>query len=102
MQSLRLITAERKGRKERNGDSDLFDIYQERNLRITMTKNHLLSPHCVQCERTSAEVPLLRLEFKNDVSYICPQHLPVLIHKPHHLVGKLPGAENLNDEGHPH
>ena len=67
-----------------------------------MSNLNELSPHCVQCGRTSAEVPLLRLEFKEEVSYICPQHLPVIIHKPQNLVGKLPGAENLSAESNPH
>ena len=58
------------------------------------------SPYCAHCGRTSEEVPLLRLEFKEAVSYICPQHLPLLIHKPQNLVGKLPGAENLSAESH--
>ncbi len=57
-------------------------------------------PKCVHCERTSDEVPLLKLKFKNKKSWICPQHLPVLIHKPQTLVGKLPGVENLSSEEH--
>ncbi|MDC9723461.1 MAG: hypothetical protein PSN34_11925 [Urechidicola sp.] len=28
--------------------------------------------------------------------YICPQHIPVLIHKPQELVGLLDGAEKLH------
>jgi hypothetical protein len=28
-------------------------------------------------------------------TWICPQHLPVLIHDPSKLAGKLPGAESL-------
>ena len=56
------------------------------------------SPRCVHCNRSSTEVPLVELKYKDEASWICPQHLPVLIHKPQKLIGKLPGAENLSDE----
>jgi hypothetical protein len=29
--------------------------------------------------------------------WICPQHLPILIHKPVRLAEKLPGLENLGE-----
>jgi len=58
------------------------------------------TPRCIQCERTSEEVPLMELTFKQAKYWICPQHLPIVIHKPHMLVGKLPGAEHLEFEGH--
>ena len=57
-------------------------------------------PQCVHCERSSDEVPLLNLKYKETDYWICPQHLPVVIHKPHLLVGKLPGAENLDEGQH--
>jgi hypothetical protein len=58
------------------------------------------TPKCVQCQRTSEEVPLMVIKYKDDKAWICPQHLPILIHKPQQLVGKLPGAEALSFEGH--
>jgi hypothetical protein len=58
------------------------------------------TPYCVACERTSEQVPLLQIIFRDQVAWICPQHLPILIHKPQELAGKLPGAENL-DAGQP-
>jgi hypothetical protein len=43
------------------------------------------------------------LRYQETEAWICPQHLPVLIHTPGRLVGKLPGAENLGpSEGHDH
>ena len=51
---------------------------------------------CVFCERSKDEVPLIRFQFRQDDLAICPQHLPILIHDPAQLVGKLPGAEDLN------
>ncbi len=51
---------------------------------------------CVFCERSKDEVPLIRFQFRQDDLAICPQHLPILIHDPAQLVGKLPGAEDLS------
>jgi len=62
-----------------------------------MTEN---TPHCLVCERTKNEVPLITVNFMEDSYYICPQHLPILIHHPEQLTGKLPGVENLT--GHEH
>ncbi len=55
---------------------------------------------CLVCKKTDQEVPLLALTFNGNTYWICPQHLPILIHHPEQLVGLLPGAENL--EGHEH
>lgn len=56
---------------------------------------------CIFCERKEDEVPLIQFRFHGNDLSICPQHLPVLIHDPAQLVGKLPGAEGLRPaEGH--
>jgi len=52
-------------------------------------------PYCIYCELTSNEVPLIPLIYQDAQVWICPQHLPVLIHQPAQLAGKLPGIENL-------
>ncbi|MHC4450660.1 MAG: hypothetical protein ACYS0E_11095 [Planctomycetota bacterium] len=52
-------------------------------------------PHCLACERESDVTPLVKLEYKGAPYWICPQHLPLLIHDPAQLIGKLEGAENL-------
>ena len=57
---------------------------------------------CVHCGRTSDEVPVISVEYQSGQYGICPQHLPILIHKPQRLVGKLPGVENLKGEEHDH
>lgn len=51
--------------------------------------------HCVFCKRDQGEVPLVQLAYQNSNYWICPQHIPVLIHDPAKLAGYLPGAENL-------
>jgi hypothetical protein len=50
---------------------------------------------CIACQRGSEQTPLLALEYRGSTLWICPQHLPVLIHDPAKLIGCLPGAENL-------
>lgn len=58
---------------------------------------------CLQCEQSEQEVPLIEVNFQGEKYYICPQHLPILIHKPAQLAGKLPGADHLApSEGHNH
>lgn len=60
-------------------------------------------PKCLYCNKTNEEVPLIPLIYQAGQTWICPQHLPILIHKPGQLAGKLPGAENLGEaEGHDH
>jgi hypothetical protein len=55
---------------------------------------------CLACKRTSAVTPLIRLEYQNTAYWICPQHLPVLIHNPAELIGMLPDAERLSPAEH--
>lgn len=55
---------------------------------------------CIVCEQTSQEIPLLAIEYQDRKYWICPQHFPILIHRPDQLAGKLPGAEKL--VGHEH
>jgi hypothetical protein len=58
---------------------------------------------CLNCGKSEQEKPLLTLKYRGEEFYICPQCLPVLIHKPANLAGKLPGAENFGEpEGHEH
>ena len=51
---------------------------------------------CLACGRDKQQTPLLALEYRESQLWICPQHLPVLIHNPQQLIGRLPGAESLS------
>lgn len=51
---------------------------------------------CLACQRSDHETPLVRLAYQGATFWICPQHLPILIHNPRQLTGLLPGAENMN------
>ncbi|MCP3981446.1 MAG: hypothetical protein GY716_19275 [bacterium] len=55
---------------------------------------------CLACHRGVTETPLVPLEYGDGKMWICPQHLPLLIHDPAQLVGKLPGAEKLRPADH--
>ncbi len=50
---------------------------------------------CIACKQNSQDIPLLAIEYQGQHYYICPQHLPILIHHPEQLTGLLPGAEKL-------
>ncbi|MHC1781714.1 MAG: hypothetical protein AB9891_02940 [Anaerolineaceae bacterium] len=55
---------------------------------------------CVFCGVGSNELPLLVMTYFEKDYYICPEHVPVLIHEPAKLTGKLPGAEKLTGHAH--
>ena len=57
-------------------------------------------PRCLACDRDSDATPLVALEHRGVHAWICPQHLPVLIHDPARLVGRLEGAEHLRPAEH--
>lgn len=42
-------------------------------------------------DRGPEAVPLIRLEYRGGEFWVCPQRLPVLIHDPTRLTGRLPG-----------
>jgi len=55
---------------------------------------------CLVCGVEPTTAPLIRLEYRDASYWICPQHLPILIHDPGRLVGMLPGAEGLSPAEH--
>ena len=48
---------------------------------------------CLNCDRTDQQIVLLALTYQGETKHICPQCLPILIHKPQNLADKLPGME---------
>lgn len=58
------------------------------------------SRECLLCGRQTDVTPLIELAYREGTYWICPQHLPVLIHNPGELAGLLPGAENLTPSDH--
>jgi hypothetical protein len=45
---------------------------------------------CLNCGVSDQERPLLNLKFQGNELNICPQCMPILIHKPQQLVEKIP------------
>ncbi len=50
---------------------------------------------CIVCEVSNQQAPLIQLDYQDQTLFICPTHLPVLIHHPEELVGKVSGAEGF-------
>ena len=48
---------------------------------------------CLNCGASEQERPLLTLKFQGNEVYLCPQCMPIMIHKPHQLADKLPGFQ---------
>ena len=55
---------------------------------------------CLVCKRDSDEIPLISFRYKGSGLFICPQHLPILIHDPTMLAEVLPGADSFEPADH--
>ena len=55
---------------------------------------------CLVCKRTSDDIPLVSFEYQGRGLFICPQHLPILIHDPAKLAEVLPGADSFEPADH--
>ena len=67
-----------------------------------MDRNHMTQSiqQCLVCDQTQDQIPLISIIYQQKEMWICPQHLPVLIHNPQVLAGKLPGAEGMKPAEH--
>lgn len=54
------------------------------------------TPACLACGRGADVVPLITLAYRGGSHWICPQHLPVLIHDPTRLVDNCPAPKTCN------
>ena len=61
-----------------------------------------MTKKCLNCETSEHEIPLLTLTYREVTYFICPQCLPVLIHKPHNFADKLPDADKFPETRHEH
>lgn len=48
---------------------------------------------CLNCDRSEMMAPLVSLRYGGSQAWVCTQCLPILIHHPERLAGKLSGAE---------
>jgi len=51
--------------------------------------------NCLSCGRPETQIPLVTLTYSSQPAFICSYCLPLLIHHPEQLIGKLQGAENI-------
>ena len=68
---------------------------RRKNLVILQKNLPSMDKKCIVCGKSHTEIPVTRFEYKSAEFFICPQHIPVLIHDPQRLVGLLPDAENF-------
>ena len=55
---------------------------------------------CIFCKQTSYDIPLIQLKYKGTENWICPQHMPIIIHKTDKLKEIFPDvnvAEGIDD-----
>jgi len=64
---------------------------------LSFIKEKIMSiiKECLVCKKSSSETPVTKFYYQESEFYICPQHIPVLIHNPQELVGLLDGADKL-------
>ncbi|MFH2101926.1 MAG: hypothetical protein ABIJ39_01025 [Chloroflexota bacterium] len=58
--------------------------------------------HCLNCNRSEQDIPLVSLQYRGDQAHICSQCFPMLIHAPGKLAGKLEGADSIPPAEHDH
>jgi len=56
--------------------------------------------NCLSCNSSENEIPLVTLTYSSKPAYICSHCLPLLIHHPEQLIGRLKGAENIPPAEH--
>ena len=64
-----------------------------------MTDNYSLKV-CLNCNATENDIPLINLNYSGKLAFICSRCLPLLIHQPEKLVGKLDRAEDIPSAKH--
>ena len=58
------------------------------------------SAKCLVCERDSNQIPLMAFQYRLATVWICPEHLPILIHQPAKLADRLAGAQGFAPAPH--
>jgi hypothetical protein len=58
--------------------------------------------NCLNCGRSENEMPLVSLLYKGEKVYLCSGCLPILLHSPAKLSGKLTDAEKIRPANHDH
>ena len=54
---------------------------------------------CYNCKRDENMVALLEMTYKGEKMFVCPQHLPDLIHSPAKVADLVPGSDKWEIPG---
>jgi hypothetical protein len=65
---------------------------------MTDTTTH----ECLNCDRPETAVPLVAIRYDGQEGWICSLCMPVLIHNPERLMGRLARAESIPAAPHQH
>jgi hypothetical protein len=57
---------------------------------------------CINCAKSEAVVPILTLRFQGEGVNLCSSCLPILLHRPEKLAGRLKGVEVSQPVSHGH
>ncbi len=57
---------------------------------------------CIHCGSSEVLVPILRLRYQGEEVALCSSCLPILLHRPEKLAGRLKGAESIPHASHDH
>ena len=57
---------------------------------------------CLSCDRPESAVPLVAIRYAGSEGWVCSHCMPVLIHNPEQLAGKLAGADKIPAAAHHH
>lgn len=57
---------------------------------------------CLNCGSSEMDRPLLTLRFQGKEVHLCPECMPIMIHKPQQLIEKLPGMKPWGPPNHDH
>ena len=50
---------------------------------------------CVNCDRSEEEMPLINIQYKGEKIFVCSGCMPVLLHSPAKMVGKIQDADKI-------
>ena len=50
---------------------------------------------CLVCKKASTEIPVTKFYYQDSEFFICPQHMPTIIHNPQELIGLIDGADEF-------
>jgi len=50
---------------------------------------------CINCDQSEEEIPLINIQYKGEKIFVCSGCMPILLHSPAKMVGKLKDADKI-------